>query len=188
LGGKISNLKKPHQSIRVLGIDPGSRVTGFGVVEVTQEGPRHITHGVIKTNGISDFSRRLNIIFEGVRDVCEKTNPQYAGVEKTFFAKNAQSALKLGQARGAAITALAQSSVVVQEISPNEVKQALVGHGLADKVQVKFMVQKILGIDELKALDASDALAIAISVSRIDPELDVVPRRFSKLAPKEGKA
>lgn len=157
-------IKSPN-SIRIIGIDPGSRLTGFGVIDVIGREFKYIASGVISTLKEDDFSIKLKLIYEGVSEVCRITSPDESAIEKTFFSKNALSALKLGQARGAAIAALAMSHLPVLEISPNEVKQCLVGYGLASKDQVLEMVQTVLRLEELKSRDESDALAIAISLA-----------------------
>ena len=150
---------------RFLGIDPGSRICGFGIVERAGSTLKRVANGVIKTAAAETFEERLKMIYLGITEVCQTYTPHHVAIEKAFFAKNALSALKLGQARGAALTALSMAGFTVREISPNEVKQSIVGYGHADKDQVQKMVERLLRISSLRSQDASDALAIAITLS-----------------------
>ena len=146
---------------RVLGIDPGSRVTGFGVIETDGAHSRHLHSGCIRTAS-GDFPQRLGEIFNGVRAVLEEWRPDEVAVEQVFVARNAASALKLGHARGAAISAVVTEALPVFEYSPTAVKQGLVGTGRADKEQVQHMVRVILSLQQQMGLDQSDALAVAL--------------------------
>jgi len=148
--------------MRILGIDPGSRVTGYGIVE--QNGNRliHIDNGAIFTDTAVDFPGRLKQIFDGMSEVIALYKPDGAAIENIFFASNAQSALKLGQARGAAIVAAVHYGLPVAEYSALQVKQAVVGQGRAEKGQVQKMLKALLGLPEIAQADASDALAVAI--------------------------
>ncbi len=146
---------------RVLGIDPGSRVTGYGVVESDGVHSRHLGSGCIRTAS-GDFTRRLGEIFRGVGAILSEWQPQEVAVEQVFVSRNAASALKLGQARGAVISAVVMAELPVFEYTPAAVKQGLVGNGRAEKEQVLHMVQVILGMQGRMALDESDALAIAL--------------------------
>jgi len=147
--------------MKILGIDPGSRFTGYGVIEVNGDRATALTHGVIKTGG-GEFPERLGIIFKGIRELIEEYAPGEVAVENVFVSKNAASALKLGQARGAAICAAISLNLPVSEYSPRSVKQAIVGRGAADKVQVQHMVCVLLGLKEKPVEDAADALAVAL--------------------------
>jgi len=147
---------------RVLGIDPGSRVTGYGVVESDRGQLRFICCGVIKTTPGSSFSHRLGEIFDGINEVIQLHTPHVSAVEDVFMARNAMSALKLGQARGAAVVAAMQNGLQVYDYSPRKVKQAVAGYGQAEKVQVQNMVKTILGLVGSPSPDAADALAVAI--------------------------
>lgn len=147
--------------VRILGVDPGSRFTGVGVIEVHGERVRAVHHTVIRA-GTGDFPERLGIIFNGIRDLAAAHRPAFAAVETVFVSRNPSSAIKLGQARGAAVCALIDAGVEVAEYAPRAVKQALVGRGGADKVQVQHMVRVLLGLDEAPAEDAADALAVAL--------------------------
>jgi crossover junction endodeoxyribonuclease RuvC len=147
--------------MRILGIDPGSRFTGFGIIEVQGDRVSPVHQGVIKA-GTGDFPERLGVIFQGVRDVIAEHLPDQVAVETVFISKNANSALKLGQARGAAICAAISKNLPVAEYSPRSVKQAIVGKGSADKVQIQHMVTVLLRLREKPAEDAADALAVAL--------------------------
>ncbi len=146
---------------RILGIDPGSRLTGFGIIEVNGEQAAAVQHGVIKTGG-GEFPERLGVIFAGIRDVIDEHKPDEMAIETVFVSRNAGSALKLGQARGAAICAAISLGLPVSEYSPRSVKQAIVGRGGADKVQVQHMVTVLLQLGEKLQEDAADALAVAL--------------------------
>lgn len=147
--------------MRILGIDPGSRATGVGIIEVRGDRVRSVYHGVIRAGG-GDFATRLGLIFNGVRDLVAEHRPEQAAVESVFVAHNASSAIKLGQARGAAICALIDAGLEVAEYAPRSIKQAVVGRGAADKVQVQHMVRVLLGLAEAPREDAADALAVAL--------------------------
>ncbi len=146
----------------VLGIDPGSRVTGWGVVRERSGVASLVACGTVRT-AEADMPRRLGVIFRGVVDVIAAHGPTVVAVENVFTAKNPASALKLGQARGAAIAACALHGLEVHSYEPTKVKQTLVGVGRADKQQVAFMVATVLGVKKPTwAVDASDALAVAL--------------------------
>ena len=147
--------------MRILGIDPGSRFTGFDIIDVEGDRATVVHSGVIKTGG-GEFPERLGIIFRGIRDLVIEYRPSEVAVENVFVSKNASSALKLGQARGAAISAAICEELSVSEYSPRSVKQAIVGKGGADKVQVQHMVCVLLQLRETPAEDAADALAVAL--------------------------
>ncbi|MCQ8128379.1 crossover junction endodeoxyribonuclease RuvC [Methylomonas rivi] len=146
---------------RILGIDPGSRITGYGVVEITPRGVRYVASGCIRIQA-EDFPARLKQIFDGVTQIIELYQPQQMAIEQVFMHKNADSALKLGQARGAAICATLNQDLPVFEYAARQVKQALVGKGNAEKQQVQHMVKILLGIQGDMQIDASDALAIGL--------------------------
>ena len=147
--------------LRILGIDPGSRFTGIGVIEVRGDRVSVVHHTVIKA-GTGDFPTRLGTIFSGVRDLVAAHAPHVAAVETVFVSHNAASAIKLGQARGAAVCAVIDAGLEVAEYAPRAIKQALVGRGGADKVQVQHMVRVLLGLRETPPEDAADALAVAL--------------------------
>jgi len=147
---------------RILGIDPGSRVTGYGIIESDGAKSHHLVSGCIRIAQQS-FPERLGEIFRDISQLVEEFAPDEVAIEQVFMSKNAASALKLGQARGAAICACVVAGIEVFEYAPRAVKQAVVGPGAADKSQVQHMVKRILNIDEKLAEDQSDALAIALS-------------------------
>jgi len=146
----------------ILGIDPGSRKTGYGLI--SKQGNRliHIDNGAIFTQSAKDFPQRLEQIFTGLSAIIAQYQPEVVAVEDVFLAKNAQSALKLGQARGAAIVAAVNVGLTVYEYTAMQVKQAVVGTGRAEKAQVQHMIKVLLNLPEIAQEDASDALAVAI--------------------------
>lgn len=147
---------------RILGIDPGSRITGYGVIEVTRGQLRFVSCGVIKTTPRYPFAHRLNEIFDGINEVVQLHGPEVAAVEDIFLATNPRSALKLGQARGAAIVAAMQNGLTVRDYGAKMIKRAVVGYGQAEKIQVQHMVRILLGLSAAPSADAADALAVAI--------------------------
>ncbi len=145
----------------ILGIDPGSRITGFGVVKMAGRNVEYIASGCIRIkDGI--LSDKLNQIFDCISEVVQEYKPNEAAIEQVFMAKNADSALKLGQARGAAMVAMAQHALVVAEYSARQIKQSVVGTGGADKSQVQHMVTSLLNLNASPQADAADGLAVAI--------------------------
>ena len=154
-------------SIRILGVDPGSRLTGYGCVDLSPHRLAHVTHGTLHladTSGRATIplEDRLLALYEGLSAVIQEFKPQILSIEKVFFAKNAVSALKLGQARGAAILTGKIHGLEIVEYSPNEVKLSVVGQGHAGKEQVSAMIKLLIGSREFKTYDASDGLALAI--------------------------
>jgi crossover junction endodeoxyribonuclease RuvC len=145
----------------VLGIDPGSRITGFGIIDVIANKHRYITSGSIKIVK-SSFSEQLQQIFTEISKLIALYHPEEAAIEQVFVHANVNSALKLGQARGAAIVAMAQENAKIFEYSARQVKQAVVGYGNAEKIQVQHMVKLLLKLSHQPQEDAADALAIAI--------------------------
>lgn len=137
-------------------------MTGYGIVESEADRLVHIDCGVIVPPPKDPLSRRLFYIQEQLEGIIKETNPVQAAVEDVFFARNWRSALKLGQARGAALSALARFGLEVSEYAPAKVKQSVVGHGRAEKEQVQHMVRILLGLPELPEENAADALAVAI--------------------------
>jgi crossover junction endodeoxyribonuclease RuvC len=145
----------------ILGIDPGSRVTGYGLINSVGNRLEYIDCGCITTRAES-LPERLKKIHNGLREVIRQSSPQQAAIEEVFMGKNAASALKLGQARGAAMTACLTHDLPIEEYSARKVKQAVVGAGAAEKAQVQHMVKALLNINDTIAEDAADALAVAI--------------------------
>ncbi len=147
---------------RILGIDPGSRTTGYGIIEADRGQLSFVACGVVKTTAGYPFASRLNEIFDGINEVVQIHGPTFAAVEDVFLANNPRSALKLGQARGAAIVAAMQNGLEVHDYSPRIVKQAVAGYGQAEKTQVQHMVRVLLNLKGTPSSDAADALAVAI--------------------------
>lgn len=149
--------------MRVLGIDPSLRSTGFGVVEYAGNAYVPIVYGIIKPSPKLPFPDRLNEIRTELEKIMERFGPEEAGIENAFFAQNVRTALSLGQVRGAILVALASKAVRLFEYSALEIKKAVTGYGQADKDQVRTMVKTLLNLeDDALSLDASDALAAAI--------------------------
>lgn len=144
----------------ILGIDPGSRVTGYGIIQGGRQ-PRLIAAGLIRTE-TQHFAERLQQIFQAIGRIAEEYRPQEMAVEQIFVHKNANSALKLGHARGAAICAAVAAGLAVHEYAARQIKLALVGRGDAGKEQVQYMVRFLLGLNQPLSMDASDALAVAL--------------------------
>ena len=145
----------------IIGIDPGSRITGFGIIDNQVNKISYVHSGSIRVKGDS-LPQRLGDIFSRVAEVVQQYQPQQMGIENVFMARNPDSALKLGQARGAAIFAAHQAGVEIAEYAAREVKQALVGKGAASKDQVQQMVKRLLGLHQPLQEDEADGLAIAI--------------------------
>lgn len=148
--------------LRILGIDPGLRVTGFGVIEQHGGQLSYVGSGCIKSNDRQSLPERIATLFAGIGEVIATYRPDQAAIEKVFVNVNPQSTLLLGQARGAAISALVHGGLPVAEYTALQVKQAVVGHGKAAKEQVQHMVVRLLGLTGAPTADAADALACAI--------------------------
>jgi crossover junction endodeoxyribonuclease RuvC len=150
--------------MRILGIDPGLRCTGFGVIDADGAKLHYVASGTIKTDAvhIGQLPARLKILFDGVREVAQRYQPQCSAVEIVFVNVNPQSTLLLGQARGAAVAALMNSELDVAEYTALQMKKAIVGHGKAAKEQVQEMVKRLLALPGLPGKDAADALGLAI--------------------------
>lgn len=147
--------------IRILGIDPGSRITGFGLIDVSGSRVSYVASGCVRTAD-GTLPERLKVIYEGIFKVVRSYQPDEMAIENVFMQRNAASALKLGQARGAAICAVVTQSVVTYEYTPTQIKQAVVGRGHAAKAQVQHMVMALLKLSDLPQVDAADALACAL--------------------------
>ncbi len=146
---------------RILGIDPGSRRTGYGVIDCVGDRVSYITSGIIRLPNVS-LPERLKIIYDGVSEIIVQYKPYSMGIEEVFFAKDPRAALKLGQARGAALVAAGNSRLTIGEYAAKSVKLAVVGTGSANKQQVQMMVSSLLRLPSVPSEDASDALAVAI--------------------------
>ncbi|MGH7831209.1 MAG: crossover junction endodeoxyribonuclease RuvC, partial [Candidatus Binatia bacterium] len=154
--------KSSDERHRIVGIDPGTVRTGWGVVDVLNGSPHHVAHGTIASSGTDGQARRLSRIYRGLMEILSKYEPEGISVEKVFFARNAQSALKLGQARGIALLAAAERDIAIHEYTSAEIKLAVVGYGQATKDQVQKMVSALLRLSSPMAVDAADALAAAL--------------------------
>lgn len=150
--------------IRILGIDPGSQRTGIGIIDVAPDGKStHVYHATIHLLDNDNFHLRLRQVFDEVGSIIDAHAPAEVAIEKVFMARNPDSALKLGQARGAAICAVVHRGLDLAEYAAKEVKQAVVGGGAADKGQIQHMVGVLLGISGKLQADAADALAVALT-------------------------
>lgn len=146
----------------ILGIDPGSRVTGYGIIRARGNRQDYIASGCIKTTHKASLPERLDVIFQGVTQVIDEFQPDELAIERIFMARSAESALKLGHARGVAIVAGVNRGLPVHEYEARKVKQAVVGTGDGSKSQIQHMVTTLLNLPERPQADAADALAIAI--------------------------
>ena len=166
-----------HQVI--LGIDPSLRGTGFGVIRVAKPHPQTLVHGTITCSAGWERSRCLLRIAETLRDVVKQHRPSVCVVEGLFFAQNLQTAMLMGEARGAALLAAAEAGLEIYEIAPRKVKQAIVGYGAAQKLAVAKMVQRLLNLPEPPAPDAADALALALAHAQENGRYTLsVPKRI----------
>lgn len=146
--------------MRVLGVDPGTVATGWGVIDESGQSLRYVAGGVIRARG--SIASRLIVIFDGIRKVLSDHGPACVGLEKTFVGENVQSAFRLGEARGVILLAAEMAGVRVAEYAPAEVKVAVTGQGRAAKDQMQIMVSRLLGLSEAIATDEADALGVAI--------------------------
>ena len=171
--------------MRILGIDPGLRTTGFGVIETEGAQLRYIASGTIKTEAVEAGSLplRLKVIFDGVREIAARYQPDCAAVEIVFVNVNPQSTLLLGQARGAALTALVAGELAVAEYTALQMKKAIVGSGHAGKQQVQEMVKRLLALPGLPGSDAADALGLAICHAHVGASMAALARGAT-LAPR----
>jgi len=154
----------PHQVI--LGLDPSLRGTGFGVIRLTSAHPQTLVHGTISCSPGWRHSQCLAAIAERLREVLQRHRPTVCVVEGIFFAQNLQTAIVMGEARGAALAVIAEAGLEIYELAPRKVKQAIVGYGAAQKLAVAKMVQRMLHLNEPPAPDAADALALALTHAR----------------------
>jgi crossover junction endodeoxyribonuclease RuvC len=163
--------------MRILGIDPGSRITGFGVVQVLRNGRiEYIASGCVRVPR-GEIAGRLKTVFDGVTEIIRTYQPTVLAIEKVFMAKNADSALKLGQARGAAILAGANLMLDIAEYTALQIKRTAVGQGHAGKQQVQHMIKALLALNTVPKSDAADALACAICHAHHAVGLQTLPRR-----------
>ena len=168
--------------MRVLGIDPGLRRTGFGVIDADGPRLRYVASGTIVVPPALTLSERLKVILDNLRQVARDTQPDVAALEIVFLNTNPASTLLLGQARGAALCALADSSLAVHEYTALQIKKAVVGTGRAAKEQVQMMVQHLLALDGTPAPDSADALACAICHAHVGPLQDRLTQLGTRLS------
>lgn len=157
--------------MRIFGIDPGSTVTGYGIIAIEGNRLRHIDNGIIRPKSSAPYPDRLALIYESLVKLLHQFTPTTVAVEEVFVAKNVRSALHLGQARGVAILAATQAGLPIHEFSTRTVKQAIVGYGNATKEQIQMMTARLLHLPEQAAVDAADALAVAICCAHTNPKL-----------------
>jgi len=167
--------------MRILGIDPGSLVTGFGLIDSDGRQSSHVHSGCIRLKG-KDLVVRLGRIFDEVSELVESHRPDVLAIEQVFVSKNPSSALKLGQARGAAICAGVRLGLPVSEYSPTSIKQAVVGTGAASKEQVQHMISMILSLKTAPASDEADALAVALCHAHTQGTLRALPAGVEAIA------
>lgn len=149
--------------VKILGIDPGIAITGYGVVEYWGNHYKIMEYGVIRSSKTQEMPSRLNVIHKGISQLIATHQPDHMAIEELFFNKNVKTALLVGQARGVVMLSAYQQGVPIYEYTPLQVKQAVVGYGRAEKQQVQFMVKALLNLQEIpRPDDAADALAIAI--------------------------
>lgn len=147
----------------ILGVDPGTIVTGYGIIELNKNKISHITSGIIKLSATKSLPEKLKIIYTELEKLIRTYKPDEFAIETAFYGKNIQSAMKIGYARGVSLLAAVNNKVLIAEYAPGEIKKAVVGRGSASKQQVAFMIKTILNLKKLKMKsDESDALAIAI--------------------------
>ncbi len=159
---------------RILGIDPGSQFTGYGVIEHQGRDTVYVASGCVRVTG-ANLPEKLGVIFRERSGLLEEPQPEQVAIERVFMHRNADSALKLGQARGAAICAAVTRELPVAEYSPREIKQAVVGKGSADKAQIQHMVRVLLNLPGTPQADAADALAVALCHTHMQQTLSRVP-------------
>jgi len=165
--------------IRILGIDPGSRFTGFGIIESDGIKSRYIHSGFLKVQG-EELAEKLGYIFSGVSDVITEWQPEVMAIEQVFVGKNVDSALKLGQARGAAICAGANAGLDVSEYAPRAIKKAVVGRGSAEKGQIQEIMRIILKLSEKLQADEADALAVALCHAHNNTRMGQLVKQLKK--------
>jgi len=172
--------------LRIIGIDPGSQRTGYGIIDINRGSPIYVTSGIIRLPKES-LAQRLGLIFDGVSQLIEEYQPEHFAIEEVFLARDPRAALKLGQARGAAIVAAVKAHLPVAEYAARSVKKAVVGSGAAEKAQMQMMVTQRLGLLGTPSEDAADALAIALchwqtssTQAMLSDEQSSAPSRFAR--------
>jgi crossover junction endodeoxyribonuclease RuvC len=155
--------------MRILGVDPGSNATGFGLIAREGGRVRHLRHGVLRPPAGADLAVRLRFLYAGLLEILEEAKPEVAVVERVFLASNPRSALVLGQARGALMASIGMSGVAVHELAAREAKKSVTGTGAADKDQIQGMVMRLLSLEAKPPTDAADALALALTYAQAGP-------------------
>jgi len=157
------------EEVRILGIDPGTGILGFGVIDVVKGKTEFVTAGVIKTPAHTPLDERLEEIFNGLNEIINETKPEAASIEKLFFARNVTTAMSVSHARGVAMLVARQAGLTIAEYTPLQIKQTLTGYGKADKKQVQEMVRIQLNLKQIpRPDDAADALAAAITYAMME--------------------
>jgi len=169
--------------LRIIGLDPGTIRTGYGIVEYARSRIVHIDNGLASAPKSKPLAERLHMLYEQLQKVISEFRPDVAVVEDVFFHKNAKAALSLGHARGVILAVVSAQGIPVIEYSPTHVKKTITGRGRADKYQVQMMVKTLLGLPEVAAEDASDALALAICHCHHGPENNHLDRLTSRHSP-----
>ncbi len=166
-----------NSHVVILGVDPSLRGTGYGVIQTAKPRPLVLAHGTISCPQAWQRSRCLVKIVETLRDVLKRHKPTICVIEGLFYAQNLQTAITMGEARGAAMSAIAEAGLEIYEISPREVKQAVVGYGAAQKSAVAKMVQRMLNLAQPPAPDAADALALALTHAQKNSRYNLSPQK-----------
>jgi len=161
----------------ILGVDPSLRGTGYGVIRLARPCPETLAHGTISCSPSWERSRCLVRIVQTLRDVLKEFRPTVCVVEGLFYAQNLQTAMIMGEARGAALSAIGEAGLEIYEVAPRKVKQAIVGYGAAQKIAVAKMVQRMLRLAEIPAPDAADALALALTHAQESGRYSLTPRK-----------
>ena len=159
--------------MRILGVDPGSGATGFGLIERRGHKVFHLCHGVLRPPSSATLSERLQFLHSRLLAIVEGEAPEVAVVERVFLASNPRAALVLGQARGALLAGLGAGGVRVAELAARQVKKSVTGNGAADKAQIQTMVQRLLSLEVVPPTDAADALALALTYAQAGPLADL---------------
>lgn len=175
-------------SQRILGIDPGTNILGFSVIEIQGKSIKLIEMSVLKLGKIDDISKRMKVLFDTISNVIDKYQPEILSIEAPFFGKNVQSMLKLGRAQGLCIAAALSKDIPFYEYSPRKIKQSITGNGASSKEQVALMLQRIIEFETMpKDLDATDALAAAVCHS-YQKELEIETEDNKKIKTKKSSS
>lgn len=175
-------------SQRILGIDPGTNILGFSVIEIQGKSIKLIEMSVLKLGKIDDMSKRMKVLFDTISNVIDKYQPEILSIEAPFFGKNVQSMLKLGRAQGLCIAAALSKDILFYEYSPRKIKQSITGNGASSKEQVALMLQRIIEFETMpKDLDATDALAAAVCHS-YQKELEIETEDNKKIKTKKSSS